>query len=133
MAYNEGMINGKYAFILVMKDVDEVSRKQENPFKWYISHYAETLHTTKEVRKALDAALILAPKLPTPSYSSFVDRLRKTIAGPPFHSNAYIGRINGTNLNKAQSQVCYRFYNITKVKLTSFALLSIQITAHLIV
>ena len=105
VAYQEGMINGDYAFILFMKDVDEVARKHENPFKWYISHYTHTLHTTKEVQKALEAVLILAPKQPTPSYSSFEKRLRKTISKPPFNSKAYIGKINGTNMQKSQSQV----------------------------
>eukprot|EP00794_Sanderia_malayensis_P009190 gene9190-10164_t len=104
VAYNEGMINGEYLFILVMKDADEVAKKQEYSFKWAISHYAETLHTFKEVKKALDAALILAPKLPTPSYEQFQERLRKKIGGPPFFSDAYKGIINGTDLDKSESQ-----------------------------
>ncbi|XP_065065708.1 uncharacterized protein LOC135691687 [Rhopilema esculentum] len=104
VAFNESMTKGDYAFIICMKDVDEVKRKLKHQFKWYISHYTETLHTTRDVKKALDAALILAPKMPAVSYGAFVDRLRTTMGKAPFYSSAYIGKINGTHMDKSQSQ-----------------------------
>ena len=104
-AYREGMINGEYAFILFMRDAEEVASKQLHPFKWFISHYIHGLHSNWEVQKALKAVLILVPKQPTPSYSSFVKRLRKTISKPPFNSKAYIGKHKGNNMQKSQGQV----------------------------
>lgn len=99
------MINGEYAFIVCMKDVDEVKRNLRHQFKWYISHYTETLHTSRDVKKALEAALILAPKLPEAEYSKFVHRLRTAMGKAPFYSDAYVGKINGTHMDKAHSQV----------------------------
>ena len=101
------MINGEYAFIICMTDVDEVNRNLKHQFKWYISHYTETLHTSMYVKKALEAALILAPKLPEAEYSRFVQRLRVAMGKAPFNSKAYIGKINGTHMEKSQSKVYY--------------------------
>ncbi len=105
VASQQGMTDGDYAFVIVKKDVDEVSTKMEKPFKWFVSHWKSTLNATEEVKKAFESVLILAPKLPTPSFQDFVDRLRKTMAGPPFYSKAYRGKINGTNMDKARSKV----------------------------
>lgn len=120
VAFNESMVNGEYAFIIFMKDVDEVERNLKHQFKWYISHHTETLHTTKEVKKALDAALILAPKLPEASYSTFVNRLRTTMGHAPFFSKSYIGRINGTHMNKSLSQVTFSVFFLLVIRLSTF-------------
>lgn len=111
VAFNESMVNGEYMFIVCMKDVGEVKRKLKHQFKWFISHYTETLHTTRDVQKALEATLILAPKLPEAEYSRFVDRLRTAMGKAPFFSNTYIGKINGTHMDKSKSQVM--LYSIT--------------------
>ena len=105
VAYKENMINGEYAFIVCMKDVDEVKRNLKHQFKWYISHYTETLHTSMDVKKALEAAVILAPKLPVAEYGKFVERLRTAMDKAPFFSNAFKGKINGTHMDKSQSMV----------------------------
>ena len=110
------MTHGEYAFIVCMKDVDEVERNLKYQFKWYISHYTETLHTSSDVEKALEAALILAPKLPEAEYSKFVYRLRIAMGMAPFFSTAYIGKINGTHMDKSQSTVGYYLFANLSIK-----------------
>jgi len=103
VAFTESMINGEYAFIVCMKDVDEVKRNLKHQFKWYISHFTQTLHTSLDAKKALEAALILAPKLPEAKYSKFIHRLKTAMGMAPFFSNTYIGKVNGTHMEKSQS------------------------------
>ena len=104
-AYQSDMINGEYAFILFELSINELYDKMEYPFKWFISHYTPTLHTTREVKKAFKAVLLMAPKLPGRNYSVFEVELKRRMLDLPWNSSEYVGKIPGTPYFKNNSRV----------------------------
>ena len=114
-AYDEGMINGDYAFIMFELDQSQVSIYSKHPFKWYFSGHQSTLNRYAEVVKACEAAFVLAVKSPSlASYSKFKDELKKRSIDPPFYSKRYKGYLWGNNVTGTKFLA-----NSTQVRATS--------------
>lgn len=91
-AYDEGMTKGDYAFIMFELDQTQVSLYTRQPFKWFFSSYRTTLNRYHHVKKAFEAALVLAIKSPSSkSYPSFTAELKRRAPDPPFDSHVYEG------------------------------------------
>ena len=91
-AYDEGMTDGDYAFIMFVLDQSDMSRYTKQSFKWFFSSYTTSLNRYHHVKKAFEAAFVLAIKSPSSeSYPRFTAELKKRSRDPPFYSKVYEG------------------------------------------
>ena len=91
-AYDEGMINGDYVFIMFELDQTQMALYSRQPFKWFFSSYRSTLNRYHHVKKAFEAAFVLAIKSPSSkSYPNFTEELKRRSPDPPFYSHVYEG------------------------------------------
>ena len=93
-AHKAGMINGEFVFIIFELSVNSLEGRLKMPFKWFISHYSDTLHTSHIVKEAFRAVFVLAPKIPSRNYTLFEMKVKKRLSGPPFFSKSYVGYMN---------------------------------------
>ncbi|XP_020613215.1 atrial natriuretic peptide receptor 1-like isoform X2 [Orbicella faveolata] len=97
-AYDEGMTDGDYAFIMFVLDQSEMSLYTKLTFKWFFSSYKTSLNRYHHVKKAFEAAFVLAIKSPSSkSYPNFTAELKKRSRDPPFHSKVYEGYLWNQN------------------------------------
>ena len=99
------MTKGEFAFILFELSADKVLHKTQYPFQWFYAHYLQTYNFSTSVREEFGSVIILGPKAPQSNYKGFEKRLKKRLAGAPFYSKAWNGKINGTKKRKAESRV----------------------------
>ena len=105
-AYDEGMTNGDYVFIMFELDVTQVSLYTRQPFKWFFSSYSSTLNRYHHVKKAFEAAFVLAIKSPSSeSYPRFTAELRRRSPDPPFDSHVYEGYLWKKNLKSLANKI----------------------------
>ena len=91
-AYDEGMTDGDYAFIMFVLDQSEMKLYTKRAFKWFFSSYKTSLNRYHHVKKAFEAAFVLAIKSPSSeSYPNFTAELKKRSRDPPFYSKVYEG------------------------------------------
>ena len=99
-AYDEGMTDGDYAFIMFVLDQSEMSLYTKRSFKWFFSSYETSLNRYHHVKKAFEAAFVLAIKSPSSeSYPNFTTELKKRSRDPPFYSKVYEGYLFKENSN----------------------------------
>ena len=107
-AYDEGMTNGDYAFIIFVLDQSEMSHYTELAFKWFFSSHKTSLNRYHHVKKAFEAAFVLAIKSPSSeSYPNFTAELKKRSSDPPFYSKVYEGYLwtNKSNFPANKTEV----------------------------
>lgn len=108
-AYDEDMINGDFVFIIFELDQTQVALYSKQPFKWFFSSYKPTLNRYHHVKKAFEAAFVLAIKSPaSKTYAKFTAEVKRRSPEEPFNSTVYQGY-----LWKANSKF---LANKTKVK-----------------
>ena len=91
-AYDEGMTNGDYVFIMFELDQSQVSLFYQQPFKWFFSSYPSTLKRFQHLQTAFHAAFVLAIKSPSShNYSLFKNEIKRRATEPPFYSKVYTG------------------------------------------
>ncbi|XP_068761980.1 LOW QUALITY PROTEIN: atrial natriuretic peptide receptor 1-like [Montipora capricornis] len=96
-AYDEGMINGDYAFIIFELDQTQVTLYRKQPFKWFFSSYKETLNRYHHVMEAFEAVFVLAIKSPeSESYAKFTAEVKRRSKEAPFFSEVYTGFLWGS-------------------------------------
>ena len=115
-AYDEGMINGDYAFIIFELDQTQVALYRKQPFKWFFSSYKETLNRYHHVMEAFEAVFVLAIKSPeSESYEKFTAEVKRRSKEAPFFSDVYTGFLWGSgkpdflaNETKVIFEFCWR-------------------------
>ena len=116
-AYDEGMTDGDYAFIMFVLDQSEMSGYTDLAFKWFFSSYKTSLNRYHHVKKAFEAVFVLAIKSPSSeSYPNFTAELKKRSPDPPFNSKVYEGYLWKDNsdfpANKTKvSEFCETIYS----------------------
>ena len=91
-AYDEGMINGDYVFIMFQLDQNQAHLYSKHQFKWFFSSYPSTLQRRNHLKKAFEAAFVLAIKLPSShNFTHFKKEIKRRSKFPPFNSTVYEG------------------------------------------
>lgn len=92
LAYDEGMINGDYVFIMFQLNQNQVSMYSKHQFKWFFSSHLSTVARGADVRKAFEAAFVLAIKVPSSqNFTHFKREIKRRSNMPPFYSTVYDG------------------------------------------
>ena len=117
-AYDEGMTDGDYAFIMFVLDQSEMSIYTKQSFKWFFSSYTTSLNRYHHVEKAFEAAFVLAIKSPSSeSYPNFTAELKKRSKDPPFFSKVYEGYLwtKTTKFPANKTEVSYFMENQSSI------------------
>ena len=92
MAYDEGMINGDYVFIMFQLDQNQIKMYSNHQFKWFFSSHTSTVNRRNDVIKAFEAAFVLAIKVPSShNFTHFQREIKRRSSLSPFYSDVYEG------------------------------------------
>lgn len=93
-AYDEGMINGDFIFIISELDQTQMAKFRDQPFKWFFSSFKQTNNRFHHVLEAFKAVFVLAVKSSeSESYAKFTAEVKRRSTQAPFYSKVYTGYV----------------------------------------
>ncbi|XP_015762337.1 PREDICTED: speract receptor-like [Acropora digitifera] len=93
-AYDEGMINGDFIFIISELDQTQMAKFRDQPFKWFFSSFKQTNNRFHHVLEAFKAVFVLAAKSSeSESYAKFTAEVKRRSTQAPFYSKVYTGYV----------------------------------------